>query len=122
MKFRSAFGVAGCLAILLLSACVAVSAPEASPAVTAPATAQSDSDDDFSTIVHPDVWPQVHEGVPDDPAIDARAADILSKMSVEEKVGQIIQGYRGSAPPADVRAYHLGSILDGGSSGPYGND
>lgn len=122
MKFRSVLRVAGCVSILLLSVCAAVSAPEPSAATQAPFVAASDSDEDFSAVVHPEVWPQLHDGVADDPAIATRAADILSKMTVEEKVGQIIQADIGSVTPAEVRAYHLGSILDGGSSGPYGND
>ena len=42
-------------------------------------------------------------------------------MTVEEKVGQIIQGDIASITPADMKKYHLGSILNGGSSAP-GND
>src|SRR3546814_8536134 len=43
-------------------------------------------------------------------------------MSVEQKVGQIIQADIGSVTPQDVREYHLGSVLNGGNSGPGGND
>ena len=70
----------------------------------------------------PEIWPQGQSGVPDDPAIEARVADLLSRMTVEEKVGQTIQADLGSVTPDDVRKYRLGSILDGGSSGPHGND
>ncbi|MFX5869915.1 hypothetical protein ABTE73_20145, partial [Acinetobacter baumannii] len=37
-------------------------------------------------------------------------------------VGQIVQADIASVTPADVRTYHLGSVLNGGSSGPYGDD
>lgn len=43
-------------------------------------------------------------------------------MSVEEKVGQIIQADVGSVTAEDVRRYRLGSVLNGGNSAPGGND
>jgi len=75
-----------------------------------------------ASVVHPEIWPQGQSGVPDDPAIEARITDLLSRMTIEEKVGQTIQADLGSVTPDDVRNYRLGSILDGGSSGPHGND
>ncbi|MES1201775.1 MAG: exo 1,3/1,4-beta-D-glucan glucohydrolase [Pseudomonadota bacterium] len=57
-----------------------------------------------------------------DPAIEARVQQILAQMTVEEKVGQVIQGDVNSVTPDDVRQYHLGSVLNGGNSGPGGND
>jgi beta-glucosidase len=72
--------------------------------------------------IHPEIWPKLQSGVASDSAIEARVADLLSRMTVEEKVGQIMQADVASVTPDDVRKYHLGSILDGGNSGPYGND
>lgn len=43
-------------------------------------------------------------------------------MSLEEKIGQLIQADLCCVTPADVKQYHLGSILVGGNSGPGGND
>ncbi|MEJ0028770.1 MAG: exo 1,3/1,4-beta-D-glucan glucohydrolase [Rhizomicrobium sp.] len=73
-------------------------------------------------MVHPEIWPKLASPVADDPAIDARVADLLSKMTVEDKVGQTIQADVASVSPGDVRTYRLGSVLDGGNSGPGGND
>jgi beta-glucosidase len=112
-KMKSGLAVAALSLHLSIGGTVASSASE-----TAVAAAPAGS----LTTVHPQIWPQVQSGVVGDPASDARAADLLSKMTVQEKVGQIIQADIGSVTPAEVRAYHLGSILDGGSSGPYGND
>ena len=39
-------------------------------------------------------------------------------MSLEEKVGQIIQADIGSVTPEQVRKYHLGSVVNGGNSAP----
>ena len=47
---------------------------------------------------------------------------LLARMSVESKVAQIIQPDIGSITPEDVRRYRFGTILNGGNSGPYGND
>lgn len=59
-------------------------------------------------------------------ALAAPAADtpesLLARMSLERKVAQIIQPDIGSITPADVRQFRFGTILNGGNSGPYGND
>lgn len=56
----------------------------------------------------------------------ARAANtpeaLLARMSLEHKVAQIIMPDIGSITPADVGQYRFGTILNGGNSGPYGND
>lgn len=95
--------------------------PASPPAAvsTSPSTAAAVQS---ASPVHPEIWPQGRSGVADDPAIEARLADLLSRMTIEEKVGQTIQADLGSVTPEDVRKYRLGSILDGGSSGPHGND
>ncbi|MCI4646203.1 MAG: exo 1,3/1,4-beta-D-glucan glucohydrolase [Hyphomonadaceae bacterium] len=55
-----------------------------------------------------------------DPAIEAEIDEIIAKMTLEQKVGQVIQGDNSSATPEDVKTYRLGSILSGGNSGPNG--
>jgi beta-glucosidase len=66
-------------------------------------------------------WPALRSPVPVDAALEKRVAELLAKMSVEEKVGQIVQGDIGSLTPEDVRKYRLGSVLAGGSSDPGGD-
>ncbi len=72
--------------------------------------------------VHPDLWPQLAPPVKDDAALTARLENLLQSLSVEEKVGQVVQADVGSVTADDVRKYRLGSVLNGGNSGPYGND
>ena len=72
--------------------------------------------------VHPDRWPAGHWPIAPEAKTAARIADLLRRMTIEEKVGQVIQGDIGSVTPDDVRKYHLGSVLNGGNSGPGGND
>ncbi|WP_424537405.1 glycoside hydrolase family 3 N-terminal domain-containing protein [Sphingorhabdus sp.] len=43
-------------------------------------------------------------------------------MTLEQKVGQLIQADISSIKPSDLQQYPLGSILAGGNSGPYGNE
>ncbi|MBA4164316.1 MAG: 1,4-beta-D-glucan glucohydrolase [Erythrobacter sp.] len=47
---------------------------------------------------------------------------LLARMSLEHKVAQLIQPDIGSITPADVREYRFGSVLNGGNSGPGGDD
>ena len=70
--------------------------------------------------IDPETWPEVPWPFPQDAALEARIDALLATMSVEEKVGQIIQGDIGSVTPEDVRKYRLGSILAGGGSDPGG--
>ncbi|WP_298815352.1 glycoside hydrolase family 3 protein [uncultured Sphingomonas sp.] len=56
-----------------------------------------------------------------DPKVEARVDAMLRRMSVEDKVGQLIQVDIASITPKDLETYKLGSILNGGNSAP-GND
>ena len=75
-----------------------------------------------SAVAHPDIWPQAHWPYAPDPALEKRIADLVARMTIEEKVGQVVQADISSVTPAEVKQYHLGSVLNGGSSGPYGDD
>lgn len=48
--------------------------------------------------------------------------EILSRMSLERKVAQLVMPDISSITPADVEKYRFGTILNGGNSGPNGND
>ena len=50
-----------------------------------------------------------------------RVADLLSKMSIEDKAGQMVQGEQWEVTDADMREMGLGSVLSGGGSAPYGD-
>ena len=79
-------------------------------------------DQSTAAVIHPEIWPKGQSGVARDPAIEAEVAKLLSRMTLEEKIGQTIQADIASVRPEDVRKYHFGSILNGGGSGPYGDD
>jgi len=63
-------------------------------------------------------WPRITSSVPADAALERRVDSILARLTLEQKVGQMVQGEIQSVTPADVREYHLGSVLNGGGSHP----
>ena len=63
------------------------------------------------------IWSTL-DPLPLDPEIEAQIDDILPKLTLEQKVGQVIQGDTGSLTPEDVKKYRLGSVLSGGNSAP----
>ena len=52
--------------------------------------------------------------------VEIRVASILKDMTLEQKVGQMVQGEIKEVTPDDVARYYLGSILNGGGSFPNG--
>ncbi|MDO1528396.1 glycoside hydrolase family 3 N-terminal domain-containing protein [Fulvimonas sp. R45] len=73
-----------------------------------------------ATTVHPAQWPKVAWPLPRDAALERRVQALMAKMSLRDKVGQVIQADIGSVTPEDVRTYRLGAILAGGNSKPGG--
>jgi beta-glucosidase len=63
-------------------------------------------------------WPRIQSNVGLDSALEARIGSLLTQMTLEQKVGQMIQAEIQSVTPEDVREYALGSILNGGGSWP----
>ncbi|PAX06747.1 glycoside hydrolase family 3 protein [Sphingomonas lenta] len=69
---------------------------------------------------NPRAWPQARSQGLVDAATEAFVTRLMARMSLEEKIGQMIQADIGSIKPEDLRRYPLGSILAGGSSPPLG--
>jgi beta-glucosidase len=67
-------------------------------------------------------WPEVQSLVRKDPAVERRVDAIMARMTLEEKVAQIIQPDISSVTPEDQRRYKFGSILNGGNSAPGNNE
>ena len=68
--------------------------------------------------IHPLNWPQARSPV----VLSAQNAELIERtlaaMTLEEKIGQLVQADIGSVTPDDVRRYHLGSVLAGGNTAP----
>jgi len=90
-------------AALLLLGSAAASPPASAPAIS----------------VHPELWPAAAPA--SDEATEAFVEQLLAHMSLEDKVGQMIQADIASISPAELRAYRLGSILAGGGAAPGDN-
>jgi len=73
-------------------------------------------------LAHPPLWPRMHGAG----LLDARTEEFISalmvRMSLEEKVGQVIQADISSITPADLRRYPLGAVLAGGDTAPLDRD
>jgi beta-glucosidase len=57
-----------------------------------------------------------------DTQTEAAISRLIARMTLEQKVGQLIQADISAITPADLARYPLGSILAGGNSGPGGNE
>ncbi|KAL6956117.1 beta-glucosidase [Sarracenia purpurea var. burkii] len=52
-------------------------------------------------------------------SVEARIQDLLSRMTVKEKIGQMTQIERSVATPSAIRDLSIGSVLSGGGSAPF---
>ncbi len=104
--------------IMLISACTSVTTGEDAVAAADPETVQAApvSETEEATI-NPENWPVI-ETAPLDAAVEAQIDEIMAKMTLEQKVGQVIQADSGSVTAEEVKSYRLGSVLSGGNSAP----
>ncbi|WP_028864415.1 glycoside hydrolase family 3 protein [Psychromonas aquimarina] len=82
--------------------------------------------DSVSTVTEPELpyfaqWPEVKSAVGKDPEIEKRITEILALMTLEEKVGQMIQPDLREVTPQEAKVYKLGSLLNGGGGWPNNN-
>jgi beta-glucosidase len=105
-RFRRRFkSTAGLTALgLLIPAIAAIAVPGAATAAERTATARL-----------PYLNPKL--------SVDTRVRDLLGRMTLEEKVGQMTQAERGNvdADPSLITSLNLGSVLSGGGSVPTPN-
>lgn len=90
---------------LLLSACAGSAATPVAP--TAVPTTSSATD----KVLYAD---------PSQP-IEIRVEDLLKRMTLDEKIGQMTQVEKNSIQPGDITKYYIGSILSGGGGSPANN-
>ncbi len=107
-------------AFMFLAAAALPAVPAASTSSAAHAASTSPATHAASASVHPDLWPAAAPA-PADTATEAFVEQLLAHMSLEEKVGQMIQADIASISPAELRTYKLGSILAGGNAAPGDN-
>ena len=103
---------------ILLSACggtIPATDPEITPAQTS-STATSVSPTESETE------PASSEAISTSSSIEARVEDLLARMTLDEKIGQMTQVEKNSIKPGDITKYFIGSILSGGGGYPNGNN
>ncbi|WP_026148010.1 glycoside hydrolase family 3 protein [Robiginitomaculum antarcticum] len=109
---KTSYLMTGCaIAAILLAGC-SNGAPDATVKVTAEAPGTA----------HPELWPEAKSPLAVEPALEKRIDGLMAKMTLRQKVGQIIQADIGSITPEDLKTYPLGSILNGGNSAPDGDN
>lgn len=66
-------------------------------------------------------WPKIISEVKTDDEIEAKVANLVAKMTLEQKVAQMIQPEIRDISVEDMRQYGFGSYLNGGGAFPNGN-
>lgn len=103
------------LACVLLASALSVQPGSASPRASL-------AKEKAHAVIHSAPSPHVRAALPRDPAEEARITKLMAAMTLEEKVGQLIQADIDSITPDDLRRYPLGSILDRGHSSLAGDE
>lgn len=70
------------------------------------------------TLQNVNLWPEVKSPLVITADEQRFIDNLLNKMTLEEKVGQLVQGEIQVITPEEARQYHIGSILNGGGSVP----
>lgn len=113
-------------ASLWLAACSGPADVESVEEATAPVESEPSPEPSSEVAsrpeVNPEIWPAGQSSVERDPEIEAFVADLLSRMTLEEKVGQVLQADLSTVTPELAAEYNLGSILNGGNSAPGNNN
>jgi beta-glucosidase len=96
--------------MIFLTALMGCTKPESADAPTTEKAAATDVQ-----------WPALTSAVKKDPAMEAKIDDLLAKMTVEQKVGQLMQPELRQITPEDIKKFHVGSVLNGGGAFPGDN-
>ncbi|MCL4395217.1 MAG: glycosyl hydrolase, partial [Chloroflexi bacterium] len=88
--------------------------PTASTSPALPSTEPAEA----ATLVAPPAGGSVAPYKDPSLSVDARVDDLLSRMTLPEKIGQMTQVEKNSIRPDDIRDMYLGSLLTGGDGSP----
>lgn len=111
-------------AVLALSAAACLSATAQDGSLGLPAPVPSGVDIPIAPEARADIsaWPtSASPAAITDAETEAFITELMSRMTLEEKVGQTIQADISAITPGDLAQYPLGSILAGGNSEPDGD-
>ncbi|KGI81394.1 beta-glucosidase [Actinopolyspora erythraea] len=88
------------------------------PAVAGMAAAALLSGAAAPAAAQPSFWGDYHDSWL---STQRRVDDLMSRMSLRDKLGQMVQITRGAADPSEVASHRIGSVLSGGGSAPSPN-
>jgi beta-glucosidase len=110
------------LIISLLTAACQPDAPNQSAEVSMKQESAPEAQIEAETaLINPGDWPLQQAVMVHDENMEHRITSLLGKMTLEEKVGQLIQPDINDVTPQQVKDFNLGSILNGGGSAPDKN-
>lgn len=66
-------------------------------------------------------WPKVTPILAKDPVLEAKIATLVAQLSLEQKVGQMIQAEISGVSVDEIKQYRIGSVLNGGGQTPNNN-
>ena len=72
-------------------------------------------------VAVPDYWPEIRFDTANSAEVEQRVDEIMSTMTLEQKVAQLMQPEIRDITVEDMRRYGFGSYLNGGGSFPNGN-
>jgi beta-glucosidase len=108
------FSGTGALLTFALTGCVSATMP---PDIASVSTANAEA------IASPKLWPEAASpSAISNVKTEDEISALIAKMTIAQKVGQLIQADISAVKPQDLAEYPLGSILAGGNSGPYGDE
>lgn len=110
MKNKILSLTAATIAAITLTACI--DADKQTPSIAA---------NNFHNTYNIELWPELTPAFKTDPELERRIDDLINVMSLEQKVGQMVQAEITWVTPEDVKKYHLGSVLNGGGTFLHGN-
>ncbi|KPD24817.1 hypothetical protein AFK76_00175 [Idiomarina zobellii] len=76
------------------------------------------SNEQPSAAAENEIWPKLNLPVKQKPAMEQRIDELLAKMTLEQKVAQMIQPEIRDITVEDMRKYGFGSYLNGGGAVP----
>jgi len=79
------------------------------------------TDQSINNVPYFGEWPEISSAVKKNAVIERKITEILAQMTLEEKVGQMIQPDLREVTPEEAKQYKLGSLLNGGGGWPDGN-
>ena len=118
------FKAVGLIILILLIGCnqaAPVTEDESSADPTAVPTIQSQAEPEPSPNIPATTASRTFPYKNPDLPIDERVEDLLGRMSLEEKIGQMTLVEKGSISPRDVTRNQIGAILSGGGGAPPDN-